>query len=218
MKNIFTLFFLFLLPILVYTQTNPICNPGFELDLTDWTTYTNDGTVAYSITTEGVYEGTKSLKASVIDSMPWQNRIESCPLSLELNHTYRISFWAKTSVDSAFDIKLVFRNIDAGGTYQGFTIPIMDDTWREYFVSFTADADYPNMTLRFSFVNEVDFFVDKVEISDETFFDCNGVIDGLAYEDNCGECVGGNTGQHFRLQRNRFQWCNENTDRTFLRF
>jgi hypothetical protein len=173
------------------TITNLVCNGDFESGYTtDWSNNINGGAVAFSDETTEVYEGTTSLKAVVTTADTWRNRVESCNLSLSLDHTYKLSFWAKTASGNPADVK-----IKINGPNYVDVVSVANSIWAKYTYEFSADADYSGTGyVRISFMDVETYYIDDVILEDVSTYDCNGDLNGLAYIDNCDECVGGNTG------------------------
>ncbi|MCP4521981.1 MAG: hypothetical protein GY827_09885 [Cytophagales bacterium] len=84
--------------------------------------------------------------------------------------------------------------ISCGKTYECTTVtqnPLTEEVTTSVHILENAqlsDAEY------YEQVNDNTNCIEEGEEETNGFADCNGDIDGNAYTDNCGECVGGNTG------------------------
>jgi hypothetical protein len=172
------------------SQTNMVCNPGFEFGYTtDWDNGTNGGGVAYSVETTEVYSGSKALRADVNTADDWRNWIRSCSFDLVQGHSYKLTVMAKTVSGGAANVK-----IKVLGPNVVDILGVSGGNWSSIVYNFNADANYSGAQVRISFMNVESYIIDDVVLEDVSYFDCNGDLNGLAYIDNCNECVGGNTG------------------------
>jgi hypothetical protein len=175
----------------VLSQTNMVCNPGFESGYTtDWDNDTNGGGVAYSDEITEVYSGSKALRADVNTADSWANWLRSCSFDLVQGHSYKLTVMAKTVSGGAANVKI--KVLGPANVVDILSVP--GGNWSSIVYNFNADANYTGAQIRISFMDIESYIIDDVVLEDVSFIDCNGDLNGTAYIDNCDQCVGGNTG------------------------
>lgn len=168
-----------------------ICNGGFEDgNSSEWNQDTNDGAISFSdeIGALEIYNGTTSLKVQVITPDSFRNKIESCDLDLLANHTYKISFWAKIDAGSDLGIRIKATAYDFVEN-----ITLTETEYEEVTYTFMPITDETSK-IRLSFQTNGTYLIDDVTITDISYIDCTGLLNGTAYLDNCGQCTGGTSG------------------------
>lgn len=168
MKKWLIIQFVFLITYSGFGQNNPICNPGFENDYTDWILNTNNGAVTHDIVTgvDTVFSGSKSHRSIVTTAHNNANNILSCnQISLEQGNYYHITFWAKTQEDFG-EIKLSVM-VEGSALYTS-TQEINSTEWAYFKVNYFPEEDYPSASIRIAFVDTAVYYLDDLNIKEIT--------------------------------------------------
>lgn len=176
-------------------------NPGFEDGIfTGWSFSSTQGAVGVA-EAENTYAGNISVKiTNTAADKGWKTlynhttpfsefeageQVTLVLFAKALNATgtptFKINFRYKLTTSDAY----IFANSSA---FQ------LSETYQKYEYVFTVPADFNFLELRLYFGETIaDFYIDDLLFVKTK--DCNGALYGEAYVDECGTCVGGNTGK-----------------------
>lgn len=166
------------LPTLTATGNNFAANPtpllpngGFENDLNNWTTATGSGNATFTITTAAnyVHTGSKALVVNVPNAGSNNSvTLSSGQLGLSDTGTYMLRFWALAKQRNAYlDVNLQGASTNNTCHYQIYNrFDTTKNGWQMYQYCFKV-TESP-VTLRMNFNTNTTYYLDDVEVINET--------------------------------------------------
>jgi hypothetical protein len=168
-------------------------NGGFENNLIGWTTATGNGNAAFSITTAAnyVHTGAKSLAITVNNKGATNSvTLSSSPITLSDTGTYMLRFWAISKTRNALlDVNLQGATTSNTCHYQIYNrFDTTANGWQMYQYAFKV-TESP-VTLQMSFNSNAIYYLDDVEIIDETTNPNIDVKNQYNWQNNFAETYG----------------------------
>lgn len=170
-----------------------LANGGFENDLNNWTTATGSGAAAFTITTAALYvhNGSKALAVNVTNKGAANSvNLSSGQLTLSDTGTYMLRFWAIAQQRNALlDVNLKGATTDNTCHYQIYNR--FDNTqngWQMYQYCFKV-TESP-VTLQMSFNTNTTYYLDDVEIINESTNPNIDVKNQYYWQNNFNESYG----------------------------
>ena len=118
---------------------NRLRNPGFEVGMTDWLTWTNGSAQATFTVDPNAYEGNQALKVEVTQAggTSWQVQFMQSNLALQAGKTYRLRFAARASQPTTIR-GAVGRDSEPWDTLGWEQAISVGTNWQAYTYQFTA--------------------------------------------------------------------------------
>lgn len=148
-----------------FAQGDAVCNPSFEMGLSDWQHFANSGAVAdFDTSASASIAGSVGALVDIQDVSSGTCVLSACVANMYANQTYRMSFWAK----SEGNVELLATISKASPGYTNFASAtlVLSDEWSQYEITGGVAEDLISdvRLAKFKFLSEGVAMIDDVQI------------------------------------------------------
>ena len=165
MKQILIFLWVVVVSCTVWSQGDVVCNPSFELGLSDWQNFANNGAIAtFDTSSTAALDGAVGAVVDIQDVSSGTCVLSACVADMYANQTYRMTFWAKS--EGEVEVLATISKASPGYTNFASLNVVLTEEWSQYEVSGSVTEDLPlDVRLaKFKFLSEGVVMIDDIQI------------------------------------------------------